>query len=65
MADSNKDDFDRALSETPSGFLREFWEFLGQNKKWWILPIAVVLALLALLTLLSSTAAAPFIYTIF
>jgi hypothetical protein len=60
-----KNDFDRALSEKPAGFLRELWEFLGQNKKWWILPMAVVVGLLALLTLLSTTAAAPFIYTIF
>ncbi len=47
------------------GFVREFWEFLGQTKKWWLLPVLVVILLFGLLVFLSGTAAAPFIYTIF
>lgn len=43
----------------------EFLAFLRQNKKWWMLPILVVLALLTALVLLSGSGAAPFIYTIF
>lgn len=45
---------------------REFWQFLRVRKKWWLLPILVVMALLgALLVFAQGSALAPFIYTIF
>ena len=47
-------------------FLREFWEFLSERKKYWLLPIIIVLALFGILIVLSQgSAVAPFIYTIF
>ena len=47
-------------------FLKEFVEFLGHRKKYWLLPIVLVLALFGLLIVLTQgTAVAPFIYTIF
>ena len=47
-------------------FLKEFWEFLKVRKKYWLLPILLVLVLLGGLIVLSQgTAVAPFIYTIF
>jgi hypothetical protein len=55
-------------SEQPQpGLVREFWDFLCENKKWWLTPIIVVLLLVTLLALISSMApaAAPFIYTVF
>ena len=39
--------------------------FLGQTKKWWLAPIIASLILLGVLAFLGSTAAAPFIYTLF
>ena len=39
--------------------------FLKNSKKWWLLPILVVIALFGVLVFLSGTAAAPFIYTLF
>ena len=45
--------------------LTEFWHFLSQTKKWWLLPIVVILLAFGLLMALSGTAAAPFIYTLF
>ena len=45
--------------------MREFLEFLGDNKKWWLLPIVLVLLVFGVLVLFSGTAAAPFIYTLF
>ena len=46
--------------------LSEFWEFLRYNKKYWLLPIVVVLVLAgALLVLAQGSAVAPFIYTLF
>ena len=57
--------FASAAEEHSTGFLREFWDFLLDNKKWWMLPIVISLLLVGGLVLLSTTAAAPFIYTLF
>ena len=47
-------------------FIREFWEFLKVRKKYWLLPIIVVLFLFGGIIVLSQgSAVAPFIYTIF
>ena len=47
-------------------FLIEFWEFLKVRKKYWLLPIFLVLVLFGGLIILSQgSAVAPFIYTIF
>jgi len=44
----------------------EFWTFLRQEKKYWLLPIVVVFVLFGLLIVFSqSSAIAPFIYTLF
>jgi hypothetical protein len=47
-------------------FIKEFWDFLKERKKYWLFPIIIVLALFGGLIVLSQgTAIAPFIYTIF
>ncbi len=47
-------------------FFIEFWNFLKVRKKFWLLPIIIVLALFGGLIILSQgSAVAPFIYTIF
>ncbi|MGD8789639.1 MAG: DUF5989 family protein [Burkholderiales bacterium] len=47
-------------------FIREFWMFLRARKKYWLMPIFVVLALVGgLIVLTQGTAIAPFIYTLF
>ena len=44
----------------------ELWEFMRENKKYWLAPIVVVLLLVgALLLVAKGSAIAPFIYTIF
>lgn len=46
--------------------MREFLEFLKENKKWWLLPIVLVLMVLgALIILTQGSVVAPFIYTLF
>ncbi len=48
------------------GFLGELWSFLRVRKKFWLLPIILVLLLFGgLLVLTQATAVAPFIYTLF
>jgi hypothetical protein len=47
-------------------FIKEFWEFLKVRKKYWLMPIIIVLVLFGGLIILSQgSAVAPFIYTIF
>tara|TARA_Y100000741_G_scaffold337784_1_gene297386 strand:- start:509 stop:661 length:153 start_codon:yes stop_codon:yes gene_type:complete len=47
-------------------FIKEFWDFLLERKKYWLFPIIIVLALFgALIVLSQGSAVAPFIYTIF
>ena len=47
-------------------FLRELWQFLKVRKKFWLLPIIIILLLFGVLVVLTTgTAIAPFIYTIF
>ena len=58
-------DFEAFSSEERPGLLREFWDFLAHNKKWWLLPIVITLLLVGILALVGSGAAAPFIYTLF
>lgn len=48
------------------GFAVELWLFMRERKKYWLIPIIVVLALFGgLLVLSQGSAVAPFIYTIF
>ncbi len=49
-----------------SGLVREFWAFLKVRKKWWLLPIIIIMVLMGtLLVFAQGSALAPFIYTIF
>ena len=49
-----------------AGISRELWNFMKVRKKWWLLPIILVLLLVgALLVLAQGSVLAPFIYTVF
>lgn len=59
-------DFERAATASRSrGLGAELWYFLRQTRKWWLMPILLVLLAFGVLLFLSTTAAAPFIYTLF
>jgi hypothetical protein len=46
--------------------LREFWDFMRIRKKWWLLPIILIMLFVgSLLVFAQGSALAPFIYTIF
>ena len=46
--------------------ISEFWEFMRQNKKFWLAPIVITLIVFGIvLVLAKSSAIAPFIYTLF
>ncbi|HEX9627780.1 MAG TPA: DUF5989 family protein [Acidiferrobacterales bacterium] len=47
-------------------FLKELWAFMRARKKFWLLPIVIVLLILGgLLIAVQGSAVAPFIYTLF
>ena len=48
------------------GLISELWGFMKARKKFWLLPIIIILVLLgALIVLTESSAVAPFIYALF
>jgi hypothetical protein len=57
--------FESQADAPDPGLLREFLDFLRHNKKWWLAPLIVVLLLVGVLVILGTTAAGPFIYTLF
>jgi len=57
--------FEHEAQQQSKGLLREYVDFLRHNKKWWLIPIIVALLLVGVLIVLGSSAAAPFIYTLF
>ncbi len=61
----NKDSFADLAHSRRQSLGREFLNFLKHNKKWWLLPVLLILLGLGLLIFLSGTAAAPFIYPLF
>ena len=47
-------------------FFKELWRFLRVRKKYWLLPILIMMVLLgALIVMTQGSAVAPFIYTLF
>ena len=62
---SQQNEFSSRASEEAPGLISEIFEFIRENKKWWLTPIVVALALLGFLVFLGSTGAAPFIYALF
>ncbi len=66
MDETPRDELERAAAEeSRTPLLKDFWIFLVREKRWWLTPVVVVLVLLSLLMCLSSSAVAPFIYTLF
>ena len=65
MPDEPQKSFQQAADEKPVSLGREIVEMLKHNKKYWMIPIIIVLLLFGLLLILGTTGAAPFIYTLF
>jgi hypothetical protein len=61
----NKNAFESAAGDGRTSTVGEFFCFLKQSKKWWLLPILIVIGLLLGLSFFAGTGAAPFIYTLF
>ena len=62
---SDTSSFEAQRDQAQLSLGHEFLLFLRDNKKWWLLPILLVLLLVTALVTLTSTGAAPFIYSLF
>jgi hypothetical protein len=65
MNQKKRSSFEDQAAKAAEGFFTEFWIFLKENKKWWLLPILLAFLLMGALLLAGGTGAAPFIYTLF
>lgn len=65
MSKKQKNEFEQLNNEKQLSIVQEFTLFITENKAWWMVPILLVVGLVGLLVVLSSTGAAPFIYTLF
>ena len=65
MDKPKKESFEEAGSDKNRGLLSEIFAMLGQNKKYWLLPIILVLIVIGVLLILGGTALAPLIYPLF
>ena len=62
----SESDFEKIAADgRESSFVAELFAMLRNRKKYWLMPIVIVLLLFGVLVFLSGTAAAPFIYTLF
>ena len=62
---SQEEEFARLGTIKRSSFWTDYYFLLKTNKKWWMLPLILLLFCYGLLMVLTSTGAAPFIYTLF
>jgi hypothetical protein len=65
MTTKDDESLEQLAQQPQPGLASEFLAFLAHNKKWWLLPILVVIGLLGILAVLAGSGAAPFIYTLF
>ncbi len=57
--------FEQAASEERTSFVGEMVAFLMDNKKWWLLPIVLMMLAMGGLVVLGGGPLAPYIYTLF
>ena len=65
MSKKEPTEFEQMAKESRPSLLVEFWSFLKYNKKWWLLPIVIVMLLLGLAVLAVHSGVGPWLYTIF
>ena len=65
MGKDRRTEFEKSGEEKDIGLFGEFVGLMKQNKKYWLIPLVLILLLLGVLIILGSTAVAPFIYPLF
>jgi Family of unknown function (DUF5989) len=57
--------FEELAGEKQPSLAAEFYGFLKENQKWWLIPILLMIGLFGILVILANSSLAPFIYTMF
>lgn len=65
MEKDKQTEFEKSGGQKDIGLFGEFVGMMKQNKKYWLIPLVLILLLFGVLIILGSSAAAPFIYTLF
>jgi hypothetical protein len=65
MASDDDDELTRLVRQERVSFFAELLSFLREQRKWWLLPIAIALLLFGAFVLLSGSGVGPFIYSFF
>jgi hypothetical protein len=65
MENDKRTEFEKSGEQKDIGLFGEFVGMMKQNKKYWLIPLVLILILFGVLIILGSSAAAPFIYTLF
>jgi hypothetical protein len=63
--DKKQSAFEASGEQKEAGLLSEFFAMMKENKKYWLIPLVLILLVFGVLIILGSTASAPFIYTLF
>ena len=65
MEKKQRTEFEKSGEQKDIGLFGELVGMLKQNKKYWLIPLLIILLLFGVLIALGSSAAAPFVYTLF
>jgi len=65
MSEDEKITFEQAGKQSQPSLVREIVQMLKHNRKYWLIPLIVILLFFGVLIILGGTAVAPFIYTLF
>lgn len=61
----SRTEFEQLNTQPSNSIVKEFWQFIMENKAWWMIPIMAVLGIFGVLIVLAGTGLAPFIYPFF
>jgi hypothetical protein len=62
---SDAEAFARAGEGSRDSIVSDYLQFLKRTKKWWLVPLIIMLLLFGVLFVLAATGVAPFVYTLF
>lgn len=65
MNDERKKRFEEAAAGGDQPLVVEYLRFLSRTKKFWLIPLVIVILLIGLIVVLGGSAAGPFIYPLF
>jgi len=65
MSNEEIETLDDVSIEESSSIVGEFLSFLGENKKFWLIPVLLVISIIGILAVAAGSSLSPFIYALF